>query len=141
MFWRTVPEQYAGLRLDYFFDVVVFERLRRVGAIGPHFLIHTYLVVAFLLFFCTNDQKAKLAPEVMNKNAIPPAGSDLKATRRIPFFVIDGQNVFISCVELCNLEVIATKTDGSGGVNDLTLFLVESDREGFNRERNLEKLT
>mgnify|MGYP003693602715 CR=1 FL=1 len=34
---------------------------------------------------------------------------------------------------------LATKTDGSAGAKGVTLFIVESNRPGFKRGRNLEK--
>ena len=55
-------------------------------------------------------------------------------------FVINGQKVFISNGQLCDVVVLATKTDKTAGANGVTLFLVESTREGFKRGRNLEKL-
>ena len=36
--------------------------------------------------------------------------------------------------------MLATKTDASAGASGVTLFLVESNRPGFTRGRNLEKL-
>jgi acyl-CoA dehydrogenase len=148
----TVPEQYGGLGLDYLFDVVVFEELWRVGASGPGFLIHTDLVATYLLTFGTEQQKQEWLPKMVRGEAIgslgmtePHAGSDLKAVRTQAVrdgddFVINGQKVFISNGQLCDLVVLATKTDSSAGAKGITLFLVESKREGFNRGRNLEKL-
>jgi acyl-CoA dehydrogenase len=148
----TVPEQYGGLGLDYLFDVVVFEELWRVGASGPGFLIHTDLVATYLLTFGTEPQKQEWLPKMVRGEAIgslgmtePHAGSDLKAVRTQAVrdgddFVINGQKVFISNGQLCDLVVLATKTDSSAGAKGITLFLVESKREGFNRGRNLEKL-
>jgi acyl-CoA dehydrogenase len=148
----TVPEQYGGLGLDYLFDVVVFEELWRVGASGPGFLIHTDLVATYLLTFGTEQQKLEWLPKMVRGEAIgslgmtePHAGSDLKAVRTQAIrdgddFVINGQKVFISNGQLCDLVVLATKTDSSAGAKGITLFLVESKREGFNRGRNLEKL-
>jgi acyl-CoA dehydrogenase len=148
----TVPEQYGGLGLDYLFDVVVFEELWRVGASGPGFLIHTDLVATYLLTFGTEQQKQEWLPKMVRGEAIgslgmtePHAGSDLKAVRTQAVrdgddFVINGQKVFISNGQLCDLVVLATKTDSGAGAKGITLFLVESKREGFNRGRNLEKL-
>jgi alkylation response protein AidB-like acyl-CoA dehydrogenase len=75
----------------------------------------------------------------------PQAGSDLKAVRTQAVrdgdeFVINGQKVFISNGQLCDVVVLATKTDSAAGAQGVTLFLVESDRPGFKRGRNLEKL-
>ncbi|HEY4925707.1 MAG TPA: acyl-CoA dehydrogenase family protein [Roseiarcus sp.] len=148
----TVPEQYGGLGLDYLFDVVVFEELWRVGASGPGFLIHTDLVATYLLTFGTEQQKLEWLPKMVRGEAIgslgmtePHAGSDLKAVRTQAIrdgddFIINGQKVFISNGQLCDLVVLATKTDSGAGAKGITLFLVESKREGFNRGRNLEKL-
>ncbi len=55
-------------------------------------------------------------------------------------FVIKGQKVVASNGHLCNLIVLATKTDASAGANGITPFLVESDRPGFTHGRNLEEL-
>jgi acyl-CoA dehydrogenase len=142
----TVPEQYGGLGLDYLFDVVVFEELWRVGASGPGFLIHTDLVATYLLSFGTEEQKRTWLPKMVRGEAIgslgmtePHAGSDLKAirtraTRDGDDYVINGQKVFISN------GLLAAKTDSAAGAKGITLFLVEGNRDGFRRGKNLEKL-
>ncbi len=148
----TVPEAYGGLGLDYLFDVVVFEELWRAGASGPGFLIHTDLVATYILSFGTEAQKKKFLPKMVSGEWIgslgmtePHAGSDLKAIRTRAVregddFVINGQKVFISNGQLCDVLVLATKTDGDGGAKGVTLFIVEGDRPGFRRGKNLEKL-
>ena len=148
----TVPEDYGGLGLEYLFDVIVFEELWRVGASGPGFLIHTDLVATYILSFGTEEQKRKWLPKMVTGEAIgslgmtePHAGSDLKAIRTKAVregdeFVINGQKVFISNGQLCDILVLATKTDSSAGAHGITLFLVEGDRPGFARGRNLAKL-
>jgi acyl-CoA dehydrogenase len=75
----------------------------------------------------------------------PHAGSDLKAIRTRAVrdgddFVINGQKVFISNGQLCDFVVLATKTNSGAGAKGVTLFIVESDRPGFKRGRNLEKI-
>ncbi len=148
----TVPEEYGGLGLDYLFDVVVFEEVWRVGASGPGFLIHTDLVATYILSFGTDEQRRHWLPKMVRGDAIgslgmtePHAGSDLKAIRTKAVrdgdeFVINGQKVFISNGQLCDLLVLAAKTDSAAGAKGLTLFLVEGDRPGFTKGRNLEKL-
>ena len=139
----TVPEEYGGMGLDYLFDVVVFEELWRSGASGPGFLIHTDLVATYLLSFGTEAQKRKWLPKMVSGEAIgslgmtePHAGSDLKAIRTRAVrdgddFVINGQKVFISNGQLCDFVVLATKTDSNAGAKGVTLFIVESNRPGF----------
>jgi acyl-CoA dehydrogenase len=148
----TVPEEYGGLGLDYLFDVVVFEEVWRVGASGPGFLIHTDLVATYILSFGTDEQRRHWLPKMVRGEAIgslgmtePHAGSDLKAIRTKAVrdgdeFVINGQKVFISNGQLCDVLVLAAKTDSAAGAKGVTLFLVEGDRPGFTKGRNLEKL-
>jgi len=148
----TVPEEYGGLGLDYLFDAVVYEELWRVGASGPGFLIHTDLVATYILSFGTDEQKRHWLPKMVKGEAIgslgmtePHAGSDLKAVRTQAVrdddeFVINGQKVFISNGQLCDVIVLATKTDSQAGAHGVTLFLVDAATPGFNRGQNLDKL-
>lgn len=148
----TVPEEYGGLGLDYLFDVVVFEELWRVGASAPGFLIHTDLVATYVMTFGTDEQKKQWLPKMVSGEAIgslgmtePHAGSDLKAIRTKAVrdgddFVINGQKVFISNGQMCDVLVLATKTDSQAGSKGVTLFLVDTNQPGFKRGRNLDKL-
>ena len=75
----------------------------------------------------------------------PSAGSDLqgmktRAVRDGDDYVINGQKVFISNGQLADLLVLACKTDPDAGSKGISLVLVEGDRAGFTRGRNLEKI-
>jgi acyl-CoA dehydrogenase len=147
----TTPEEYGGLGLDYLFDVVVFEEMGKSGFTGPGFLIHTDLVATYIKSFGTEQQKREWLPKMVSGEAIgslgmtePHAGSDLKAIRTRAVrdgddYVINGQKVFISNGQLCNVLVLATKTGGEGS-RDITLFLVDTSLPGFHRGKNLDKL-
>lgn len=148
----TVPEEYGGLGLDYLFDVIVFEEIARCGYTGPGFLIHCDLVATYIKSFGSEAQKQQWLPKMVSGEAIgalgmtePHAGSDLKnirtrAVRDGDDFVINGQKVFISNGQMCDVLVLATKTDRDGGAKGVTLFLVDTSLPGFKRGRNLEKL-
>lgn len=149
----TVPEEYGGLGLDYLFDVIVYEELWKVGASGPGFLIHTDLVATYILTAGTEEQKREWLPRMVKGEAIgslgmtePHAGSDLKAIRTRAerdgneHFLINGQKVFISNGQMCDILVLATKTDSSAGAKGVTLFLVDTSLPGFKRGKNLDKL-
>ena len=148
----TVPEEYGGLGLDYLFDVVVFEEMARSGFTGPGFLIHCDLVSTYLKSFGTEAQKKEWLPKMVSGEAIgslgmtePHAGSDLKAIRTKAVrdgsdYVISGQKVFISNGQLCDLIVLATKTDVNAGAKGVTLFLVDTRLPGFQRGKDLKKL-
>lgn len=148
----TVSEEYGGVGADYLYDVIVFEELFRSGFSGPGFLIHTDLVSTYINSFGTHEQKAKFLPKMVSGEWIgslgmtePHAGSDLKAIRTKAVkdgddYVINGQKVFISNGQLCDVLILATKTDSSAGAKGVSLFIVEGDRDGFVRGNNLDKL-
>ena len=148
----TIPEQYGGLEADYLFDVIVFEEMARSGFTGPGFLIHCDLVATYIKSFGTEQQKLRWLPKMVTGEAIgslgmtePHAGSDLKAIRTKAVrdgddFVISGQKVFISNGQMCDVLVLATKTDSAAGAKGVTLFLVDTSLPGFRRGKNLDKL-
>ncbi len=148
----TVPEPYGGSGADYLFDVVVFEEMARSGFTGPGFMIHCDLVATYVASFGSEAQKKHWLPKMVRGEAIgslgmtePHAGSDLKAIRTKAVrhgddYVINGQKVFISNGQLCDVIVLATKTDSSAGAKGVTLFLVDTRLPGFRRGKNLHKL-
>ena len=148
----TIPEEYGGAGADYLFDVVVFEEMARSGYTAPGFMVHCDLVATYVKSFGTEAQKKRWLPKMVRGEAIgalgmtePHAGSDLKAIRTKAVrdgddFVISGQKVFISNGQLCDVIVLATKTDSQAGAKGVTLFLVDTGLPGFKRGKNLEKL-
>ena len=152
----TVPEVYGGIGADYLFDVVVFEEMARSGFSGPGFMIHCDLVATYIASFGSEAQKKQWLPKMVAGVAIgslamtePHAGSDLKAIRtkatRVKGnggddFIISGQKVFISNGQLCDVIVLATKTDSAAGAKGVTLFLLDTSLPGFRRGKNLHKL-
>ncbi len=148
----TIPEEYGGLGADYLFDVVVFEEIGAAGYTGPGFLIHCDLVATYIKSFGSEAQKKYWLPKMVAGEAIgslgmtePHAGSDLKAIRTKAVrdgddYVINGQKVFISNGQLCDVLVLATKTDSAAGARGITLFLIDTSLPGFRRGKNLDKL-
>ena len=148
----TIPEEYGGLGLDYLFDVVVFEEMARSGFTGPGFMIHCDLVATYVLSFGTEAQRRQWLPKMVKGEAIgslgmtePHAGSDLRniRTRAVldgDHYVIDGQKVFISNGQSCDVLVLATRTSASDVQKGITLFLVDTSLPGFIRGKNLEKV-
>jgi acyl-CoA dehydrogenase len=131
----NLPEEYGGYGADYLFNVVIIEELARVGAT-----------------FGTEEQKKKWLPKMAAGEAIgalgltePSAGSDLKgirtrAVRDGDEYVINGQKVYISNGQLCDIIVLACKTNPEAGAKGMSFILVEADRAGFRRGRNLKKI-
>jgi alkylation response protein AidB-like acyl-CoA dehydrogenase len=75
----------------------------------------------------------------------PGGGSDLKAIRTRALrdgdhYVINGQKTYISNGQLCDLLVLACKTDPEAGAKGVSLILVDTRTPGFERGRKLDKL-
>lgn len=75
----------------------------------------------------------------------PGAGSDVKeirtrAVRDGDDYVLNGQKVYISNGQLCDIMVCASKTDPNAGAKGVSLIAVETNQPGFVRGRNLEKI-
>jgi len=148
----SLPEAYGGSGADYLFNVVIIEELARVGATGPGFSIHSDMVATYIHAFGTEEQKRKWLPGMVAGEVVgalgltePGAGSDLKnirtrAVRDGDSYVVSGQKVYISNGQLCDLIVLACKTDPDAGAKGMSFILVEADREGFRRGRNLKKI-
>ena len=148
----SIPEAYGGLGLDYLFQVIMVEEMAKGGYTGPGFYIHSEMAATYIESFGSEEQKGQWLPKMVSGEAIaalgltePHAGSDLKAIRTRAVrdgddYVINGQKVFISNGQLCDLVILATKTDSAAGAKGVTLFLVDARLPGFKRGRNLEKL-
>ena len=148
----TVPEEYGGPGADFLYSAIFCEEVARVGATGPSFHLHSEIVAPYLIHYGTEEQKKKWLPKLVTGDIIvavamtePGAGSDLQNMRTTALadgddYVINGQKVFISNGQIADLVVLACKTDPSAAGKGVSLVLVEGDREGFERGRNLEKI-
>ncbi len=148
----TMPEEYGGQGADTMYPIVFGEEMARVRASGPGFGLHSDIIAPYIANVGTEEQKRKWLPRMARGETIaaiamtePGAGSDLQAIRTTALrdgneFVINGQKTFISNGQNADLIVVVAKTDPKQGAKGVTLFLVEADREGFRRGRNLEKI-
>lgn len=148
----NVSEEFGGLGADFLYNVVITEELSGAGATGPGFAVHSDMAATYIDTFGTDDQKHEWLPKLISGECIaalgltePGAGSDLKEIRTTAVrdgddYVINGQKVYISNGQLCDVIVLACKTDPGAGAKGMTFFIVEATREGFERGRNLEKI-
>ena len=148
----NIPEEYGGPGAGFLYNVVLTEELGKAGATGPGFSVHSDMVATYILSFGTEQQKKTWLPKMVRGETIgalaltePGAGSDLKAIRARAVrdgdeYVINGQKTYISNGQLCDLVVLACKTDPDAGARGVSLILVEATRPGFERGRKLEKL-
>lgn len=149
-----VPEAFGGIGGDFRFNAVVIEELWYAGFAGPaaDFSVHSDVCCGYLLSFGSEAQKAKWLPGMISGEVVcaigmtePGTGSDLqgvqtRAVRDGDDYVLNGQKTFISNGQHCDLVIVVARTHRDAGSSRLSLFLVETDRPGFRRGRNLDKL-
>jgi acyl-CoA dehydrogenase len=148
----NVPVEYGGPGANFLYNVVITEELGRAGATGPQFTVHSDMVASYILSFGTDAQKKQWLPGMVSGEIVgalgltePGGGSDLKAMRTRAIrdgdeYVINGQKTYISNGQLCDIVVLACKTDPEAGAKGVSLIIVETTRGGFERGRRLEKL-
>ncbi len=148
----NVAEQYGGPGADFLYNVVVIEEMARAGVTGPGFHIHSDMVATYLERFGSEELKRKWLPGMISGEVIgslgitePGAGSDVRGItttlrREGDEYVINGQKTYISNGQTSDFIMLVTKSDPARPRHALTLVLVETDRPGFARGRNLKKL-
>lgn len=147
-----VPEEYGGMGGDFRHSVIVMEELGRAGATGVFFSLHSDIVAPYILKYGSEQLKRAWLNRMATGEAIgaiamtePSAGSDLQAIRTTAVregddYVISGQKVFISNGQTADLVIVACKTDPTQGAKGMSLIVVETDRPGFRRGRQLKKI-
>ena len=146
----TVAEEYGGAGGDYGHSAVLIEELARANATAVGFTTHSEIVANYLVAYGSAAQKEKWLPKMVSGEMIaviamtePGAGSDLRSIRTSARrdgdeYVISGQKTFITNGGNADLAVVVTKIDPAS--KDLTLFCVETDRQGFSKGKLLEKI-
>ena len=148
-----VPAEYGGPGADFLYNMVLSEEVGfAIGGASVGFSVSSDIVSYYLLHGGSEDQKRHWLPRMVTGEAIaaigmtePGCGSDLKAMRTTAVqegdeYVINGQKTFITNGQNCDFVLLACSTDPSAGAKGISLIIVETDRAGFNRGRNLEKI-
>jgi len=160
-FWRacgeagllcpTVPEAYGGLGLDFRYNAVIDEELAYAGS-SAGITLQSDIVADYLVHYGSEEQKQKWLPGMVSGEVItaiamtePGAGSDLRGVRTTAkrdgnHYVVSGSKTYITNGQNADLVVVVAKTDPDAGSKGVSLILVETDRDGFKRGRNLDKI-
>jgi alkylation response protein AidB-like acyl-CoA dehydrogenase len=152
MLCTNIPEEYGGGGGDFLTSVILIEEMMRHVYTGPGFRLHSDIVAPYILNNASEDLKRQWLPKMASGEAIgalamtePGAGSDLQGIRTTAVrdgnhYVVNGQKTFITNGQLADFIVVACKTDPKAGAKGTSLIIVEADRDGFSRGRNLEKI-
>lgn len=148
----TIAEQYGGAGVGRKYSAILIEEQQRANAVGPGFAMHSEIVACYIERFGSERQKQQWLPKMASGEVIgslgmtePGAGSDLQGIKTKAVLdghelVINGSKTFITNGFLTDLIILAVKTDSSKGAKGISLVLVEADRPGFRRGKNLKKV-
>lgn len=147
----TVPEEYGGLGLDFGYNAVIDEEVAYTG-VTLGFSLQSDIVADYLVAYGSEEQKRQWLPRLVSGETVtaiamtePGAGSDLQGVRTTAkrdgnHYVINGSKTYITNGQNADLIIVVAKTNPEAGARGTSLILVESDRPGFARGRNLDKI-
>jgi acyl-CoA dehydrogenase len=148
-----IDEKYGGGGAkDYRYYLIFNEEMARAGATGPGFAVHNDINGPYFQRLATQEQCERWLPGYCSGETItaiamtePEAGSDLQgmrttAVRAGDHYVLNGSKTFISNGQLCDLVIVAARTDPGAGYRGISLLAVERGMPGFERGRNLDKV-
>lgn len=160
-FWRRagavgllcpgLPERHGGLGLDFTFNAILNEEFS-YAMMSDCLTLQTDITLPYLLRYADEEQQARYLPgmatgEIVTAIAMtePGAGSDLQSIRTTARrdgddYVVNGSKTYITNGQNADLILTVCKTDASAGARGTSILLVEADRPGFARGRNLDKV-
>lgn len=140
-----MPQQYGGSGLDFSYSALFIEELAKKGVNGPGFSLHSDIVAPYILKKGTTKQKFKYLPKMATGKMItaigmtePNCGSDLRAMRtnavdKGEYYLVNGQKTFITNGFMCDMAIIAVKTNSGTEKEGISLLIIDSNSEGFEK--------
>lgn len=150
-----VAEEYGGLGInDFRYNAIVTEELARTGCAGPAvgYPLHSDIVCPYIEHYGTEALKQKWLPKMVSGEAIaaiamtePGAGSDLQGMRATAvdkgdYYLVNGSKTFITNGYLCDVVVVAVKTDPTKGAKGISLLVIDTSMKGFTKGKPFEKV-
>ena len=141
--------------MSFDFNMLVVEEIARAGyfALAGNIAVHADIAAHYVLNMGTQEQRQKYLPRMVTGECIgaicmtePGAGSDLQSIRTSAQksrngWKISGSKTFISNGQNASLYIVAARTNPDmPGSRGTSLFLVDADKQGFERGRNLDKI-
>lgn len=150
------PEACGGSGGDYWFSVAKAQELPRGRSAGVTMalLVQTDMATPVIADLGTPEQIDEFLKPALSGDRIaaigvsePGAGSDVAGIRTAARrdggdYVLNGQKTFISNGILCDLCIVAAKTDPDpkSAHHGISLIVVEADRPGFVKGKKLKKM-
>jgi citronellyl-CoA dehydrogenase len=148
------PEEYGGGGGDYLCNIVLAEEMTRCnsGGLAMGVAVQTDMAVPPLYKFGTEEQKQRyLVPAIAGEKIFclgisePDAGSDVAnikttAAKVDGGWLINGRKTFITNGARAHAMTLVARTDKDAGHQGISLFVVDTDTDGFKVEKTLDKV-
>lgn len=146
-----IPEEFGGLGLDFRFNAILNEELT-YAMMSDSVTLQSDITMPYLLHYASDELNARWLPGMLSGETVsaiamtePGAGSDLQGVRTTARrdgdeYVINGSKTFITNGQNADVIITVCKTEPELGAKGTSLILVEADRAGFERGRNLDKV-
>jgi len=153
LFAAFVPKKYGGQELSLLYDIITIEEVARVC--GSFSLLADYtptLGTNPIFTFGTEEQKKKYLPQIVKGEMLvsfgltePKWGSDIvsletTAKKEGDGYIINGEKKFIVLANLADLIVVFAKTQPEAGARGITVFLIDTKREGISFPKQEKKM-
>ena len=147
----TLPQAYGGPGLDFTFNTILNEEFT-YAMMSDCVTLQSDITMPYVLHYASDELKQQWLPPMLTGEVIaaiamtePGAGSDLQGVRTTARrdgddFIINGSKTYITNGQNADIVLTVCKTDPELGAKGTTLILVEADRPGFARGRNLDKV-
>lgn len=147
-----MPEAYGGSGLDFSFSALFIEELAKKAISGPGFSLHSDIIAPYILKWGTEAQKQQYLPIMATGEIItaigmtePNCGSDLQALRTTAVdkgdhYLVNGQKTFITNGYMCDMAIVAVKTNSGTPEEGVSLLIMESKWEGFEKGVPFQKI-
>jgi alkylation response protein AidB-like acyl-CoA dehydrogenase len=146
------PDDVGGSGLGHVGVAILSEEIARIaGGVASSVLTHM-IAARVITEVGTPTQRARYAAPAIRGDILcgiavtePNHGSNVAgietvATEERGGYRLDGAKMFITNARLCNVMVVAAKTDRSRGRKGISLFLVARDNPGYQPGAKLKKL-
>lgn len=153
-FGFTISEEYGGIGLDYVTYVLVIEEITRhwMSVSG---ILNSHLIMCHIIEkYGSDEQKSNFLPRLATGEfrgglalSEAEAGTDVqnlstKAVKNGDHYVVNGSKMWITNARFGNTFLLAAKTDTEiqPRYKGISLFIVQKGHEGFQVQRDIDKL-